>query len=312
MGHHLYHIGYEGTYIFRNCWVWVDFYFILTGAFSYRHCQKHIVHDKKYGDEAISYTFRKFRKFVPLTMIAVLIQYCLTYGHLIIQGNMKDFLKTMMNSALFEIMYLSSSASPQTAELAPIWFLSAMFIVLPFSLYMMRAHAEFWKIIAFTAPIIYFGVKGVNTDRAWPNDIVRAFVCMALGTMAVLLADHMKEKYGNKILKIVFSVGEIICLLLAAYISVFNKDGMKVMELLFFIICALLLSQKTWSFSIRSRFIGLLGKISMPMFVLHWVIGSLACIVTNNTIVRTVIYYFLTILLSTCWVRIVTYRRKNA
>lgn len=37
MGHHLYFIGYSDSYICKNGWVWVDFYFILTGAFTYRH-----------------------------------------------------------------------------------------------------------------------------------------------------------------------------------------------------------------------------------------------------------------------------------
>ena len=39
MGHHLYHIGFVGSYICRNCWVWVDFYFILTGIFTYKHLE---------------------------------------------------------------------------------------------------------------------------------------------------------------------------------------------------------------------------------------------------------------------------------
>ncbi len=53
--------------------------------------------------------------------------------------------------------------------------------------YLMQKVPEFWKVFAFTFPILYFGHKGVNTDRAWPNDMARALACMALGTLAYLL-----------------------------------------------------------------------------------------------------------------------------
>lgn len=63
MGHHLYHIGLEGTYLTRNCWVWVDFYFIISGAFTYVHFQVHSKVADGEGSEALAYTLRKFKSF---------------------------------------------------------------------------------------------------------------------------------------------------------------------------------------------------------------------------------------------------------
>ena len=60
--------------------------------------------------------------------------------------------------------------------------------------YLMQKVPEFWKVFAFTFPILYFGHKGVNTDRAWPNDMARALACMALGTLAYLCAEFWQSK----------------------------------------------------------------------------------------------------------------------
>lgn len=65
MGHHLYHIGYNDSYICKNCWVWVDFYFILTGAFTYKHFSSR-QNSVNPGSEALSYTFQKFKRFLDI------------------------------------------------------------------------------------------------------------------------------------------------------------------------------------------------------------------------------------------------------
>ena len=87
---------------------------------------------------------------------------------------------------------------------------------------------------------IAFGHKGVNTDRAWPNDMVRAFVCLSLGTIVYLLAAQIKKLPDNRVSKGLFSVLEIMSVIVAMYISIFNKPFLNLMELLFVIICVYL------------------------------------------------------------------------
>lgn len=59
--------------------------------------------------------------------------------------------------------------------------------------FLVQRHRELWKAASFCLPIMYFGYKGVNTDRAWPNDIIRAFVCMALGTISFMITERVRE-----------------------------------------------------------------------------------------------------------------------
>ncbi len=154
MGHHLYHIGLEGTYLTRNCWVWVDFYFIISGAFTYVHFQVHSKVADGEGSEALAYTLRKFKKFLIPVISTVVIQYCLNALTQMQCWNVKEFIKGMLYLP-YEVMLLSSSGIVNPM-VAPIWYLSAMFIVLPLVAYLIQAHKELWKIMAFT---LLLGIK---------------------------------------------------------------------------------------------------------------------------------------------------------
>lgn len=307
MGHHLYHIGFEGTYIFKNCWVWVDLFFILTGSFTYKHfVNKKDTSEKRYGTMALRYTINKFRRFFLLTAISVVVMCVISYGELLLQYQWKQFARAVVY-APFEMFYLTSSGITKALN-APIWFLSAMFIVLPIISYLIQAYPEMWKVISFTLPILYFGYKGVNTDRAWPNDLVRAFVCIALGTIAVLLAGKIKDFIGTSKKKMVIAtIIEITCLVIAIYISSFNKSYINLMEPLFVIIVSLMLSQSTATALIDNSVVLFVGKLSMPMFIFHWCVGSICVLITNNIYYRTLIYYVGTIVVAVIVVLIMDY-----
>jgi len=309
MGHHLYHIGFVGSYICRNCWVWVDFYFILTGIFTYKHFSS--IQDRENpGSEALIYTIHKFKRFFGYTVIAVLLQYIIDNVDYLFTGDIHSFIRSFIY-APYEILYLSSSGIC-SARVAPIWYLSAMLIVFPMMVYLMQKVPEFWKVFAFTFPILYFGHKGVNTDRAWPNDMARALACMALGTLAYLCAEFLaKQNVEKKIRKIILSGIEICSALFAIYVSVLNKDYINIMELLFFIICVLMISGVTYSSCIKGEVFKFLGKLSMPMFIFHWGIGSLANILTDNLKQRFLFYYIGTLLVAMLALGITRFLKQN-
>lgn len=295
MGHHLYHIGFEGLYTGYGCWVWVDFYFILTGAFTYRHFYQ--IHEGKCGDRALGYTIKKFKNFFAYTTFAVLFQYVMDHYPLFASGDIKSFIKSFAY-APYEILYLSSSGICWP-HVAPIWFLSAMVIVLPAMVYVIQKAPEFWKVFSFVYPILYFGHRGVNTERAWPNDMLRALACMALGTMVYILAEYLATNFSNKKLhKIVFSIIEFLCVITAIYVSVWNKEFVNIMELLFFAVCVLMLSGVTYSSHITGGIFVLLGKLSMPMFIFHWGVGSVVCLITDDLKIRFWIYYIGTLVVA--------------
>lgn len=95
-----------------------------------------------------------------------------------------------------------------------------------------------------------------------------------------------------------FSVLEIMSVIVAMYISIFNKPFLNLMELLFVIICVFMLSGRTISASWSAKIIFVLGSLSMPMYIFHWTIGSVAVMLTKNIAKRLFIYFMGTIVIS--------------
>ena len=210
--------------------------------------------------------------------------------------------------APFEILYLSSSGSwwaQHPPIYVPIWFLSAMFIVLPIIIYLMQARPGFWKVLSLLIPIIYFGYKGVNTDRLWPNDLFRAFSCISLGTVAYLLSSELSMwTSGTLWRRVLLSIIEIILILMAIYITVFNKSCINLIEPLFLFIISLMISGVTFSFYFKGKTFFFLGKLSMPMYILHWLIGFLSRLFTTNITTQIIIYFLGTIIISFVYLEI--------
>ena len=68
---------------------------------------------------------------------------------------------------------------------------------------------------------------GVNTIRDWPNDLVRAFSCMALGTFVFILTSKVKELKFSVLQRVLLTVVEIGLFGLCILITVANKPYMK-------------------------------------------------------------------------------------
>ena len=69
MSHHLYLIGYVGEYMFASCWVWVDLYFMISGALTAKHFEGYRSEKENCGEIALQYTWHKFSRFFYISGI---------------------------------------------------------------------------------------------------------------------------------------------------------------------------------------------------------------------------------------------------
>ncbi len=136
MGHHLYRTGAE-NYHFAMGWVFVEFFFILTGYFT----AKHLCKSKE--NNTIKYTFTKFKKIIGLTCIAILCEYALEFFMLYYDIGVYDLkiIREFFKDLPFELLLIGSSYT--APKLVPVWYLSALFIVFPlFCLLFQIKHKE--------------------------------------------------------------------------------------------------------------------------------------------------------------------------
>ena len=307
MIHHLYYLSpaFEGKdYPGYFGWIYVEFFFILTGYFTYRHFtrsdrQENIVRS------SLSYTWHKFKPFLPYTTIAVTLQYLLSAPYTaLMQGSYRKFIYSFADYPL-ELMLLGE-AHVSKQRLVPIWFLSAMLIIFPLvGLLSQLKNKYLTLLISGLCPLFYYGRVQLG-NRVWPDDLLRAAAGLLLGVFLCVLSDLIREKQlipQSKAMTKLLTAIEIMCMLLAfLFIIRADKSLWRVIILLFAAGLSIMLSGRSMTAKLQSPVIAYLGKLSMPMFIWQWVVATavirLGQLVPLPTAVSVGLYFVGTFLVS--------------
>lgn len=294
MAHHVYILGYnKGEYPFYLGWMWVDFFFILTGYYTAKHFYRTDNAEENLSKTVMRYHIKKYKKFFVMAAVAMVLQFVINamlYGYGI-KSTVMDLCKLP-----YEVLFLTSSGISD-ASLAPIWYLSAVFITLPLVAILYIRLREYWYVVSWLIPLLYVGCFGVNTVREWPNDLLRSFSYLVLGTFVFLMIQELKKVQISSAVKLILTFIEIGSFLLAILITFVNFDT-NLIVLLFVVNTILMLSEKSYTVCLSSRFASFLGQLSLPMFLFHWCIGTLVNRFTDNISVKLIVYYAGTIIVA--------------
>ena len=128
MIYHIYYLGnpFSGEdYLGRSCWIWVEFFFVVTGYFTYKHFENSDSNDDIFKS-SISYTIQKFKAFIPYTTVAITIAYILSAEYSLLRSNPSQFFAHFATYP-FEVLLIGEAVQSKQV-LGPIWFLSAMLL----------------------------------------------------------------------------------------------------------------------------------------------------------------------------------------
>ena len=291
MAHHVYVMGFSGEYLFKLGWVWVEFFFILTGYYTAKHFDNYRQDDKdNLSKNIMIYNIKKFKSYFVLAIIAIVLQYFINL--FVYHYDLKSIF-IVFSKLPYEALFLTSfGVAP--AELAPIWYLSAVFIILPLVAYLFVKWHDFWYILSWLVPLLYLGRFGVNTVRDWPNDLLRAFAYLMLGTFVYLMVKLIKNIEIKGLFRLMLTLVEVGSFFAVIILCAMNYDN-NIIILLFTVATTIMLSEQSFTNKLNSTFADYLGKISLPMFLFHWGIGSVISIIVNNPRIQLVLYYLGTI-----------------
>lgn len=275
MGHHCYHIQDKtgGGYYVGEGWIFVEWYYIIMGYFT---C-KHFINKQFDGNAAknsMVYTWIKFKGFLPYVLITVSIEYVYEALPLLAQG-VKPFLKSFYNMP-FEVLLLSDSIVNEPVHVVPLWFLSSAFLVFPWFCCVMQMKDKYMlTLISWTVPVVYYGYVGVIGGHPYPINLFRTLAGLMLGAFIYFVSIKLSI-FNNIGDRLVFLLTFIECSsLLFVLISVLRNWQHHRLNLMAFAIANILMfSGLTATSKIEAEWMVFLGKISMPLFIMHWSIGT--------------------------------------
>lgn len=266
-------------YNFKYTYLLVEFFFIVSGYFVYKHFQKETFRKLSMDNaakESLKYTFKKFLGYLPYIFISVLAMTVLSIVHN--NPTSVGALINLLKVTPFEILFLSSQTG---LRLSPIWYISSLFIVTPiFSLLAQKLPKYLNYLISMLLVIVIYGNYFDNMDKFFGIDcLIRAFVGMSLGTIVYGAADYIGKINFKKYQRVLISTLEFVfgfsALALMYPASVDFVQGKPTEALIILLMAAsltLLLSSQTITSKINLKFFDLLEKISLPIYITHWVV----------------------------------------
>ena len=150
------------------------------------------------------------------------------------------------------------------------WFLSAMFVTMPFLILFFMIKRKWVKIVIGTiAPLLYYILSPDYSVQEPVNQLLRAFFGMMLGGTIYYLSCFVKEKETPVHVKWIFTALFIVAYVLPIVFSYKNLfltyEYIICFVLWLFILMSDLIKIGPW----HSRVLGYLGDISMPIFIWH-------------------------------------------
>lgn len=301
MAYHSYTMGREHfSYPFSGGWVFVEFFFILTGYFTFLHFHNYeYTSINEMAKNAIRYTIKKFAIFLPYTSVMMILKCIAAYK---VEHRLSIFLDMVP-----EMMLVTKG----DMLIGTLWFLYAMFTVFPVFCCLCQIKQKYCiYILALFITLLYYN----NYDSVIaPQYLLRAFSGLMLGVVVFFIVSLLRQIDFHKHEKIVITIIEQGSLLLVILITYKNVCSEKFILLCYVIGVALMLSEKTYSKDFNSRVVKYLGRLSMVVYIVHFPIADIVNLFFANRSVeqKLVLYYVSSLGVSVLLYFIVEKVKKN-
>lgn len=276
----------------------VEFFFMLTGYFIFRHFQKpqltYAAPEQK-AKTALKYTWQRFKTLMPYVIPIVVISYVVYFflSWQLYGGGLRVYLGHL-RQAPFEFLLFPHSMMGYRL-LGSIWYLSIMIFFMPFvcyvaqskrkNLFLLIAIPLTWLYCAYTVLLTENGTNGIEA-------FLRGGGAMFIGGIIFYITEWMKKQKYRKWVKIVFTILEIGLFVYAILIGLLClKPYHAGIPVLFFSLL-LCLSGQSYTSKIHCKLFTFLGAISLPLFIWHYTFVRVLLLFPQFGILRRAVILF--------------------
>lgn len=304
--YHLYVIIPGQIYPFASGWMFTDFFFVITGYYTVLHFRKKEDYITEVKSNSLSpqlydamgivtYVWKKYKKFLPYIIPSVCVIYALDCFEKLSSGAGIRLIIGKLQALPLEIGLLTSAfdyerfgGAIQFPLDAPLWFLSAMLLMLPLYCFCIKYKKSG---VFYVLSVLAFAMGlGISGDRFFTNDLLRATLGLFSGMFVFFVREIIKNHYSKSIFT---SWGGYLILAIVLMLLYFNASCFQLIRLLLdFALVLIVISDVQTVPKKMQLFVGLLGEISIPLFIWHWTIAKVVNICFNDLegVIRGIIY----------------------
>ena len=275
-------------YISKGTWIFVEFFFLLTGYFTIAHLKKRkelMVDNIWYP---ILYTWNKFVKLFPYTSISLI----MLWGIKLIACDLKgvEIIRWLLYLPTELLLISGSGMVPNNIQIteifyspfmlnAHLWYICCMLFVLPLVVYLFMYIKRAKAIVLTILPMFLYGILVMKsgTITGWHGNQYAFFFCsiralagLLLGGFAYFVSQWVKTpKYTSfgKYLLTTIEVLSFLIVLVASHFTELSYDALFI--ILLFISVSLSNSGVTYTSKLSIKFADYLGRLSLPIYCMQ-------------------------------------------
>ena len=237
------------------------------------------------------YTFRKFRRFIPYTCLAVFLEYFVVRNPITSTNPISIF------NAISEIFMLNAACKELGQTVGALWYLTALLVAFPVICILCENRKNgFVRVVTYLLPIIYYSNidTAIRADIPW--NIVRVIAGMCIGIVIRNIQEEYEHKGVNRTFSWMICIASLLTPIVMGALSFHNRR-----IFLFCFIVFVFLATRSCNIN-GNRVTFFLGNISMGIFILHWAVGDIVLKIFGETVsslrLRGLIYFTITFMLT--------------
>lgn len=298
--------------------VFVEFFFFLTGYFTYSSLVKKCKKNSSMNNYPLQYTLKKFKRFIPYIIMtaALYVVISMFCNHFIKRIAIRDTLLEF-SGLPFDVLLMQVTGICKNPSFNAWWYLSAILFTMPIVIilfYKKICSGGVETYIVYFVPLLIYGafsveVNGLNWDRevfgVVKSGIFRSFAGLCMGCIIYDLKERLKRIETNMFHRIILTIIEIasyvFSILIAWKWSEVNNSTFLIV-LLLVIGLVITFGNKSYTVGLNVSFFSYLGMVSLPLYICHYSIGQLIgrYFIEDNLMCRYLMYFGCSLVFAIC------------
>lgn len=306
---------------FVGGWVFVEFFFLLTGYFTALHVTRSMPCDDC-SQEAFRYVKEKVVRLVPFAWTGIALGIVAT---LIAPDQTNSVLRIAL-SIPYNLLFLKGApiSAGSMSFNTPLWYLTMIILFLPPLIVAMRKVPQAYKyLLCWIVPVLLLSCNMVVIGKlsAWEMGyprLIRGLADLMLGTALYYLAEWIHECASIRMMLAIRVAGIALFVGVSLIAVMLHDEGAQISSELVLLTCLatllLLANGRNYLVSREVRSVCLhLGALSMPVFCLHYPILQIvqACEPALSYGTKLILSIAITIALSEALMQVFSKKRRG-
>lgn len=288
-------VGYHTKFVFNSGWIFVEFFFIISGFFAYKKVLQYRETGEDFRDFPVKYTLKKMLRIFPYTLLSMILFVVFELREQLIDVGINTIGRFVLYFTENITLLNATGMIPNEVALGDgwvmnsmmmpiLWYIIVLFVALPVMMYLSYYLDKKIGLWLYTfLPMLLYGILIMSTGTidgfhyemmVYPALFMRALAGLLLGGLVYRVSVAFQRTISKKkSFVVIFGLIELLVYVFVACLASIEEMRNEIIVVACFVIgLALTLSGETFTSYVKGKFFTILGALSLPMYCVHMIV----------------------------------------